>query len=55
MDESTWQSETSMANPILLIESFNEAAAKEGWDLDEDPNTTVLLEDAVRAGFRSLT
>ncbi len=39
-----------MANPTLLIEDFTGAAMKEGWDLDEDPNETVLLDVARKAG-----
>lgn len=50
IDESTWERKTSMANPTLLIRDFVKAAVKEGWDLDEDPNETVLLNDARKAG-----
>ncbi|KAF9445725.1 hypothetical protein P691DRAFT_675055 [Macrolepiota fuliginosa MF-IS2] len=50
--ESTWEKESSMANPTELIESFVNAAEKEGLDLDTDPNATVLLKDAKRSGFR---
>ncbi|XP_006463336.1 hypothetical protein AGABI2DRAFT_225041 [Agaricus bisporus var. bisporus H97] len=51
LGEATWQEDDTMGNPAELIADFVRATRKEGIDLDRDPNRTVLLKDAQRAGW----
>ncbi|KAF9010155.1 hypothetical protein BDQ17DRAFT_1003180 [Cyathus striatus] len=50
---STWESEESMSDPLKLIEDFEEAATKEGWNLEEDPHCSILLQEARDAGWQT--
>jgi hypothetical protein len=49
VEEATWEDEDSMTDPQRLIEDFEEAARKEGFD---DPHSMILLQEAVEAGWK---
>ena len=40
-----------MPDPQKLIEEFEEAATKEGIDLDADPYARVLLREVIEGGW----
>ena len=51
MEEATWEDEESMTDPQKLIEDFEKAALDEGFATD-DPCATILLREAVEAGWK---
>jgi hypothetical protein len=51
VDEATWEDEDSMADPQKLIEDFHVAAREEGFR-DDDSSPLILLEEALKAGWK---
>lgn len=51
VEEATWEGEDSMGDPQKLIEDFHVAAREEGFK-DDDLLSTILLEEAVEAGWK---
>jgi hypothetical protein len=51
IDQCTWEYENAMPDPQKLIEEFEEAATKEGIDLDADPYARVLLQEVTEGGW----
>lgn len=49
--DSTWNFENDMSNAQRHIKKFEEDAKEQDLDLS-DPNSTILLWEAVEAGFR---
>ncbi|KAG6861379.1 hypothetical protein C0995_000785 [Termitomyces sp. Mi166 len=50
--ECTWEEEEGMSDPQSFIQDFHRKATSEGKDPDEDPYSTILLHEAIRAGWR---
>lgn len=51
INQCTWEYENAMPDPQKLIEEFEEAATKEGIDLDADPYARVLLREVIEGGW----
>lgn len=51
--QATWEGEGSMTDPQKLIEEFEEAALREGIDVDDNPYDDILLQEAIRGGWQS--
>ncbi|KAF8068860.1 hypothetical protein FPV67DRAFT_1448717 [Lyophyllum atratum] len=50
--DCTWEEEDGMTDPTSFIQEFNDTAAKEGIDPEEDPHSTILLREATAGGWR---
>ncbi len=47
--KATWEGEDAMADPDTLINEFNQAAQREGLELNT--SSKILLQEAVRGGW----
>jgi hypothetical protein len=50
---STWEEESSMSEPGVMIQAFLERAEREGVPNFDDPDVFILLDEAKEAGLQA--